>query len=592
MHAALEYPFDSEVLLKKYKSLKRELLNSSDSFLRKKIAVLGGSTTNDIRKMLELFLLGHNICPEFYESEYAQFWQDAIFGNEKLDAFAPDIIFIHTSYRNISVFPEIGESKDQINEKLANEYERFSAMWGKLFETHHCPIIQNNFEYPFYRLMGNKDADSIYGRVNYITRLNMKLYEYAQEHENFYINDINWLSADYGLEAWSNPFYWYLYKYSLCVPAIPRLSQSVANIIKSIYGKNKKAFALDLDNTLWGGVVGDDGPENLELGQETSIGEAYSEFQSYIKAHKGLGILLNIISKNDHENAIKGLNHPDSTLSPEDFIDIKANWEHKNINMAQMAEELALLPGSFVFLDDNPVERDIVKTQFPEVAVPTLEKVEQYIRAVDRSGFFEVTSLSADDLKRSAMYKENIERTKLQMAFTDYKDFLRSLDMQAEIMPFSPMYISRIAQLTNRSNQFNLTTKRYTQEEIASASKQKVTLYGKLSDKFGDNGVVSVVIGEIENNTLHIVLWLMSCRVLKRDMEFAMMDELVMECQRRDISEIIGYYYPSGKNGMVSGFYDIQGFDLEHEEELVKKVYKLRIDNGYELKNHVIAVNK
>lgn len=543
--------------------------------------------------MLELFLLSHGICTEFYESEYAQYWQDAMFPSVELTGFRPDMIFIHTSNRNVTLFPSPGDSADSVETMLDTEFKRFSVMWDKLAEDYSCPIIQNNFEYPYYRLMGNADASSVSGRVNFITRLNLKFYEYAQTHSGFYINDINWLSADYGLEAWSDPFYWHMYKYALALPAIPRLAQNTANIIKSIYGKNKKAFALDLDNTLWGGVVGDDGAENLEMGQETSVGQTYAEFQQYLKDHKKLGIILNVVSKNENDNALAGLSRPDCLLLPNEFVSIKANWEPKSQNLVDMAQELTLLPESFVFVDDNPAEREIIRQQVKGVAVPELTKPEHYIREIDHSGYFEVTSLSADDLNRVQMYKKNVERHQMETSFTDYCEYLRSLEMTAEIQPFTPVYYSRIAQLSNKSNQFNLTTKRYTQEEIQTAAVDPgcITLYGKLVDKFGDNGVVSVVLGEMDHTVLHIRLWLMSCRVLKRDMEYAMMDELVRLARQHGILELRGYYYPTAKNNMVRNFYGVQGFSKLSEDKQGNSIWSLDVSEGYTNQQTVIKVN-
>lgn len=592
MHFDLQYPFNPQQILSKRKKIRRELLQNSQTFIEKHIAILGGSTTHDIKDILELFLLDNGIRPVFYESEYAQYWQDAMFGNETLDAFHPDLIFIHTTNRNITRYPSLDNSPEEAEQLLQEEYTRFETMWETLREKFRCPIIQNNFEPPFYRLLGNKDAGSIYGRVNFLTRLNVKFYDYAQIHEQFYIHDINYLAADYGLERWSDPSFWYLYKYALCLPAIPAFAYSLCNIIKSIYGKNKKALALDLDNTLWGGVIGDDGVENIEIGEETAVGEAYREFQCYLKEQKKLGILLNIVSKNEEENALAGLNHPDSILRPDDFIEIKANWEPKSQNLTAIAEELTLLPESFVFVDDNPAEREIVRQQVPGAAVPELEEVYRYIQAIDRAGYFEVTNFSQEDRKRSEMYKENLQRSKQQTAFADYRDYLLSLEMHAEIRTFEPVHMARIAQLTNKSNQFNLTTRRYTQDEIEAVaqSREYIGLSGRLVDKFGDNGIVSVVIGKIEGETLHIDLWIMSCRVLKRDMEFAMMDTLVSQCRERGVKTIKGYYYPTAKNAMVRDFYAKQGFALESEDEQGNTVWSFFITPDYSNKNTVIQV--
>lgn len=590
----LDYPFDAELILKKRKSIKRELLAESTHYTEKKIAVLGGSTTYEIINILELFLLNYGIKPLFYESEYNKFYEDGMFPNPKLEEFAPDIIYIHTSNKNITTYPSPEDSRQNVNEKLFSLLDRFHALWEHLSETYHCPLIQNNFDLPFYRLMGNKDATDYRGRVNFINRLNLAFADYAETHKNFYIHDINYTAADYGLKKWSDPFYWNMYKYAMCVPAIPYVSFQVANIIKAILGKNKKVLNLDLDNTLWGGVIGDDGAENIEIGQETSQGQSYQEFQNYIKDLKRLGVLLTVNSKNDMAVAVTGFERPDSILKTSDFVSFKANWESKGQNLIAAARELNLLPESFVFVDDNPAEREIVRQSAPEAAVVEIDSVEHYIQTIDRSGFFEVVDLSEEDLKRSEMYQADKMRQQVQNSCKDYTEYLKSLEMKGIIREFEPLYLSRIAQLTNKSNQFNLTTRRYNQTEMEEimSNPNLITLYGKLEDKFGDNGVVSVVIGRKESHILHIDLWLMSCRVLKRNMEFAMMDELVNKCKVADICKIRGYYYPTAKNSMVKDFYASQGFSMVSEDERGNTIWEYTIPECYEKKNKVIAVNK
>lgn len=583
------YPFDSAYIIKKKRSIKKALLADGSQRIEKRIAVLGGSTTGDIVATLELFLLDNGIQPAFYESEYNAYWQDAMFGNEELDSFKPDVIFIHTSNRNITETLSMAMTREQVDEALDRQLEHFTVMWKKLSEKFGCAIIQNNFELPLYRLLGNRDAYDFHGMTSFISRLNEKFCEYARDNKNFYINDINYLSASYGLEKWSNPLYWYMYKYALCLEAVPYLSHSVANIIKSLYGKNKKAFALDLDNTLWGGIVGDDGVDNLALGEETATAQAYREFQLYVKKHKELGVMLSVCSKNEEENAIAGLNHPDGWLRPDDFVNIKANWDPKDRNISAIASEINILPESMVFVDDNPAERAIVAGQLPGVAVPEMDTVENYIRTIDRNGYFEVTSFSEDDLKRNEMYIANAKRAQQQASFENYEDYLLSLQMSAQICDFEPVYIDRITQLTNKSNQFNLTTKRYTPAQMQEVyeSDSYIRLFGKLSDKFGDNGVVSVVIGKKQDNELHIDLWLMSCRVLKRDMEYAMLDRLAEESKKQGITKLKGYYYPTAKNKMVKNLYSDFGFEKLSEDEQGNAVYELDI-SGYERKCKVI----
>lgn len=591
----LEYPFDSNYIMKKSKSIKKALISDGTDRIHKKIAVLGGSTTHDIIRVLELFLLNYGIEPEFYESEYGQYWQDAMFGQELL-TFKPDVIYIHTTNRNITNFPSMDDDKDVVNAKLSEVYQHFESMWKKLSDTYHCPVIQNNFEAPFFRLLGNRDFFDIHGRLSFINRLNEMFAEYARtaadDSSSFYINDINYLSSCYGLDEWSDPLTWHMYKYALCIPAIPTLSFNVANIIKSIYGKNKKGLVLDLDNTLWGGVIGDDGVDGIEIGQETNLGQVYAEFQNYIKMQKDIGILLTVDSKNEKENALLGLGHPDSVLKEDDFVAIKANWEPKSENLKAIANELNILPDSLVFVDDNPAERAIIEGQIKGCAVPEIDSPEHYIRILDHSGFFEATSISEDDKKRNEMYVANKMRTQAQESFSDYGEYLSSLEMEAEIAPFEKLYIPRIAQLTNKSNQFNLTTKRYSPDDIEAAANDPlvITLYGRLKDKFGDNGIVSLIAGNIKGDELHIDLWLMSCRVLKRDMEFAMMDALHAKALERGISTIYGYYYPTAKNKMVKDFYTLQGFDKVSEDADGNTTYKLDVRSDYQNKNKHISV--
>ena len=587
------YPIDRKKLLRKKNKIKKELITGNNIFIEKRIAVLGGSTTNEIVDQLELFLLNYGIKPTFYQSEYAMYWQDAMFGNEKIDSFKPDIVYIHTSWRNITEFPTTSSTREDIDVMLENTINHFTVMWDKLAERFNCPIIQDNFDRPAWRLLGNSDISDYRGKTNYISRLNQKLYQYAQEHKAFFVNDVDYLAASYGLDAWSNPLYWHMYKYSLCFDAIPSLAKSVADIIKSIYGKNKKVLVCDLDNTLWGGVVGEDGVEGIQVGPEVPIGQIYSEFQQYIKELKSIGVLLAVNSKNDEENAVAGLNHPDAPLKPDDFVSIKANWDNKDRNMWAIASELNLGIDSFVFIDDNPTEREIIKQADFGVAVPVMDRVENYLRVVDKNGFFEVTALSSDDLSRVEMYKANAKRVQLQESAGNYEYFLKSLNMKATIREFEPIYIQRIAQLTNKSNQFNLTTLRCSESNIKAmqTSEDYICLYGKLEDKFGDNGVVSVIAGEINKNELYIRLWLMSCRVLKRGMEDAMLDTLVLEAKAKGIEKIIGYYYPTPKNGMVKDFYKIMGFSFEAEDDNGNTTWWLDLST-YESKKPAIDIQR
>ena len=589
----LQYPFDAQEILRKKKSLRRQLLEDGSSRFTKRIAVLGGSTTSDIVKCMELFLLDNGIEPVFYECEYAQYEQQAIFPDREFLEFQPDLIFLHTSSRNIRQFPAMTDSAEDVQRKLDGEAARFREIWEHLRRNFSCPIVQNNFEPPLYRILGSRDCADFRGRGNFITRLNEQIYAYAGKTSDFHVHDLAYAASDYGLREWLNPYYWNMYKYCMCLDAIPQYAFSAANLIKAIFGRNKKALALDLDNTLWGGVVGDDGIDGIEIGQETGVAQSYYEFQAYIREMKEAGVLLTVCSKNDLENALDGLSHPEGVLHPEDFVSIRANWENKDRNLTDIASELNILPESIVFVDDNPAERAIAEAQIPGLCAPVMDHVENYIITLDRSGFFEPISLNEDDLRRNAMYMQNAKRTAERAAFSDYGEYLKSLEMEAVIDDFLPVYLARITQLTNKSNQFNLTTRRYTAAEMEKTWKDpaSVCLYGKLTDKFGDNGVVSVVIGRMDAEVCHIDLWLMSCRVLKRDMEQAMLDRLVEEAAAKGIRTIRGYYYPTKKNGMVRDLYGSFGFTKISGDEEGNTVWELPTE-GYRKQNRYIRLRR
>ncbi|WP_303835387.1 HAD family hydrolase [Ruminococcus flavefaciens] len=588
----LNFPFDGKDIIRRRLALRKQLLADGCVRVKKRIAVLGGSTVNHIVSALELFLLNFGIEPEFYLSEYNKFYEDAVFGNPELDSFDPDIIYVHTTSRNLTMLPESpAETPERVEQRLNDQFAYFKQVWDSLKQHFSCPVIQNNFELPLFRRTGSYDGWSTAGQAAFIQRMNVMLSDYARNTRGIYIHDINYLSAVCGLANWHDAEAWYLYKYAMSTNVIPDLAYSLACIIKSIYGKNHKVIDLDLDNTLWGGVIGDDGQEGIEIGQETAVGQAFSEFQSFIKGYKDYGVLLAVCSKNDEENALLGLDHPCGVLKASDFVSIKANWESKDRNIAETAADLSLGLDSFVFIDDNPAECAMIEGQLPMVQTINLSTVHEAMYRLTRSGFFEVTAVSDDDMHRSEMYAANAQRAAQLRSFESYEDYLLSLDMHAVICGFDPVYIQRITQLTNKSNQFNLTTRRYNEDEIqnVSTSPDHICICGRLLDKFGDNGIVSVVIGRCRDKELDIELWLMSCRVLKRDMELAMLDELVRRAREKGITRINGYYYKTHKNNMVAELYGSFGFTLAEKLDNGDSVWYLDIE-GYKNKNKVIKI--
>ena len=594
LNRVFTYPYDKDLLMRKQKSIRRELLARPDvDYIDKRIAVLCGSTVDDIKNILELFLLDAGIRPQFYQSEYNKFYEDAVFGNAELDEFQPDIIIVFTSMVNIIERPALSDGYDEVKEKLRMEMGRFTRIWEELTKRFSAAvIIQNNMDLSYETGVGSLDAAEHYGLTRFIESLNRDFADYAVSHENFFLHDLHGLAARIGLLKWHDRFQYYAYKLAMSYDVIPEVSLGLAKIIKGLLGKNKKCLVLDLDNTLWGGIIGDDGMEHIEIGHETPTAEAYTAFQEYVLKLKERGVILAVCSKNEEDIAKSGFNHPDSVLHVEDFVSFHANWKPKNINLRTIAEEINIGTDSLVFIDDNPAERQLVRDTMPEVAVPEVDPVDvfSYIRAIEGAGFFEPVTISEDDRKRNESYRENIQRRSLEESMKTYDDFLQSLEMEAEIDDFRSVYYDRIAQLTNKSNQFNLTTRRYTRADIEQMANDQhyITLYGRLRDKFGDNGLISVVIGEKIDDSLHIRLWLMSCRVLKRGMEQMMLDALAARAAADGCKELIGYYYKTAKNKMVSDLYAVFGFEkiMQSGDDTV-----WRLDlAGYEKQGKYIAL--
>lgn len=594
MIKGMDYKLDSFNILKKKRSIKRQFL-SKNNLIEKRVAILGGSTTAEIRDILEIFLLNRGISPIFYESAYDKYFEDVMFDNAQLRSFNPDVIYFHTCHRNVLNYPLFSDDKYAVKIKYDEEIGRFKNMWQKAKELYQCAIIQNNFELPPNRILGNLEFSDFHGKINFLMLMNLELAKYAQETKGFYINDINYLSSRFGLDKWHDQSLWCSSKYALNYDAIPLLAQNISNIIMAIYGKSKKCLVLDLDNTLWGGIIGEDGANNIQIGKETAVAESYTVFQQYLNQLKDRGVLLSVCSKNDIETAMEGMTHPDNVLVMDDFIVFRANWDPKHLNIGKIAEDINLGLDSFVFIDDNPAEREIVRSQLPEVCVPEIgNDVIEFIDHIDKNGYFEPALLHEDDVNRNKFYKENAIRETHHKNYLDYDEFLMSLAMKAEINRFKPIYHDRITQLINKTNQFNLTTRRYAISEIEQIAKnpEYIKIYGKLEDKFGDNGLVSIIIGRIEDEILYIDLWLMSCRVLKRNLEYAMFDQLVAESQKHDVKKIVGYYFRTQRNGIVSTFFKTLEFTIESSNDNGDSVWVYSVPHEYAAKNHCIEVKR
>lgn len=580
MNNKLEYPFDSLEILRKYKSFKRELRNKNN-LVDVKIFVASGATIDELIQILEVFLLNIGINPIILQGNYNLFYEDLAFQNNELKKFNPDIIYIHTSFKNLKYIPLITDSDEIIEKKLKSEVNIYHEIWTNIEANYGCTVIQNNFDLPPNRALGNLENTLPNGLINYINKLNLQFSEYANSSENFLINDINYLSSWHGIEKWFSQTEWYRSKHSVSLKYLPYLCHNLGSIISSLYGKTKKALVLDLDNTLWGGVIGDDGVSEIQIGNGSPVSEAYLDFQKYIKKLHSRGVMLSIASKNDLKNALEGLNHSEGILKEKDFVSIKANWSDKAQNIQEISKELNVLNDALVFIDDNPAEREIIKQFLPEINVLKVSNdISDYINILDKSGFFEITTISKDDLNRNSSFEANKERIEFEKKAVNYEEYLISLEMKSLIRESKGEHLERISQLINKTNQFNLTTKRHTTSEVTRfiESEDSIVIYGNLDDKFGENGITSVMICNILAEEIQIYLWVMSCRIFKRGMEFAMFDRAVDIAKKMNKKFLSGIYIPSQKNNIVQNLYDSLGFKKIDTTKDIKNEIHYRIE--------------
>ena len=595
MNNKLVYPFDSLEILRKYKSFKKDLINKND-LVDVKVFVASGTTTDELIKILEVFLLNIGVNPIILQGDYGLFYEDLAFQNKDLEDFKPDIIYIHTSFKNLKYAPLISDTAKSVEKKLKLEFNYYQEIWANVNKNYGCTVIQNNFELPINRPFGNLESTLAKGTINYINKLNLQFSEYANSNENFLINDINYLSSWHGIEKWFSMAEWYRSKHSVSLKYLPYLCYNLSNIISALYGKTKKGLVLDLDNTLWGGVIGDDGVSEIKIGNGSPTSEAYLDFQKYIKQLHSRGVMLSIASKNDLKNALDGLNHPEGILKEKDFVSIKANWSDKTKNIQEISEELNILNDALVFIDDNPAEREIVKQFLSDINVlEVTNDISDYINILDKSGFFEATSISKDDINRNSSFEANKQRVEFEKKAVNYEEYLISLKMKSLIKQSKGENLERISQLINKTNQFNLTTKRHTLAEVTKfiESEDSIVLYGNLDDKFGENGITSVIICNLLAEEIQIYLWVMSCRIFKRDMEFAMFDRVVEIAKKMNKKYVRGIYIPSKKNNIVGKLYDSLGFKkIDSPKNTENEIhYRIEVKNAKPLNKSIKVTN-
>lgn len=551
---------DYSTLMKNKAKWKKELL-SRPNMREIRIAVLCGSTFGVAQEFLELFLLYYGIKADFFVGEYNRFYEEAVFNNESLECFKPDVVLLYVTNKNLLISQDymLDESTEQM---LKGERLRWNQIWDHISKVYKCIIIQNNFELFEHRMIGNAARTSSEGVLKYVDDINRHVLEAVNSNEYLYLNDINYLSARVGLLKWHDNKMWQLYKYAINMDALPLYALNTANIIKSIWGINKKAIATDLDNTLWGGVIGEVGASGIKQGLDSPQGEAYSRFQRYLKRLSKQGVLLNVCSKNEYEIACEGFRLGSSVLKEKDFIKIKANWKNKPENIREIAEEIHLMPESFVFLDDNSVECESVRFLCPEVLSLQVKSPFQAMEELDILSPFEGAGDSREDALRIQLYQSEIKRSSCREEYSSYEEYLSSLKTRCFIENLNEGNLERAVQLLNKTNQFNFLTNRYTIQQYKEFNNAPnvFTLVARLSDRFGDAGIISIMTIAICEEIAVIHDWVMSCRVLERKVENVLLHKAFQLCQKHGVQVLAGLYLPTGKNKKIRELFSFFGF--------------------------------
>jgi len=525
-----------------------------------RIAVLGSHTTRLFTPLLGLAAFRDGVDAELYEAEYGQVHQEVLDPTSGLHAFKPDLVVLATSWRDAQL-PPLSADPDAA---VAAAVEPLKGLWRVLRESLRAHVLQFNFDVPEVDSYGYLGRALPGGRARVLQRANLALYEAAGAGVS--VVDVDAVAAHVGKGHWVDEGLWYRARQHPAPTALPALVDAVMAQVRAVLGLARKVLVLDLDNTLWGGIVGEDGVDGLRLGVTDPEGEPHVELQHYARALRDRGVVLAVCSKNNDADAREPFaRHPEMVLKLDDVAVFRANWQDKATNLREIAAALDLGLDSFVFVDDNPTERAWVRSQLPEVLVPEMgADASRYLRVLQRAYAFEALTLSDEDRLRAADYAANARRAELQSRAGDLEEFLETLQMEATVAPIDAVNLGRATQLVNKSNQFNLTTRRYTEAQLLALAERDdyIVRTFRLRDRFADNGLIGVMIARDvgDGATLEIDSWLMSCRVLGRRMEEFMIGAMMEAALRRRLTRVVGRYIPTAKNGLVRELYPRLGF--------------------------------
>ena len=541
-------------------ALLAELWTSHPPVLREaRIAILGATTTSLLMPVLRALCFRDGVAAHFYEGLYGAFRQEILDPASALYRFRPTVTFIATHWRALSL-PAVSPDEDAAVEEVISEYE---TLWRTLAEATGSHIVQHAFDFP-------RDESHDYvavarpgGRTRVIARVNLELARRAPAFVS--VLDQAGIQREVGGRTWHDERLWHVAQQHPAPEALPALAELQMAHVRAVTGLARKVVVCDLDNTLWGGVVGEDGLDGIRIGPGSAAGEAYARLQEYLLELKERGVLLAVCSKNNPEDArLPFERHPQMRLRTGDFAAFVANWTDKARNLRAIAQQLSLGTDSFVFLDDNPIERAWIRAQLPEVAVVDLGPTPfSYVADLDAARHFFALAITDDDWRRSQRYHSEAARQGLRARFDSLDEFLTDLQMHSVVAPISAENLTRVAQLVNKTNQFNLTGRRLQANEIQALLEEPRSFGAAftLSDRFGDHGLISVLLCRSpEPSCWEIHAWVMSCRVLGRGMERFVAERMVEAARAAGIDRVVGTYRPTGRNELVRNLLQELGF--------------------------------
>jgi FkbH-like protein len=534
-----------------------------------RLALLGDCATQQLAVLLRVLFHQSGINARIYEAGFDTIDLEVQNPASELYRFEPHAVVLLNALGPLK--RKYFASLDPKSSFVAETVERFRGIWDVLAQRTDALIVQSNFVEPYERVFGNFDHKVSGSLLDAVQAINRRISEDSRLYPNVFINDVDYLASYVGRKHWLDEKLWALAKSPCALEHLPLLAQNVVDIVLASRGVGVKCVVLDLDNTLWGGIIGDDGVEGIRVGH-LGEGEAYVAFQQYMLELSKRGILLAVSSKNTREAALSPFQrHPEMVLREKDFVMFLANWDNKADNITLIKETLNIGYDAMVFIDDNPFERNLVRQMLPQVIVPEMpEDPADYVKTLSELNLFETNAVSEVDKNRTDLYRQAADREMSKTKFSDIDDYLRSLEMKITLSRFDRDSLPRIAQLIQRSNQFNLATRRYNAAQCESFMNDEagaLPIYLSLGDKFGDYGIISVIVARIVAPQLIVDEYLMSCRVLQRGVEQYAMNWLVQHAKSRALTEITGTYRPSPKNAMVKDFFAQFGFKKIDEDE-------------------------